>query len=232
MNGDGDPYRPSRAGCAGGAALIDAPDRRREMPCSTRDDPTDATAQERRRRARRRACPAVEVRRVVSDVPRRALIASQREDGGHVKRRLNCTWRRWIVAGIVAVVVSAGAALYLASPDAEVAPITGLRQLDLLYLDEPAPALDRLGVEPGRPAVVLFCDPACGSPNIAGAQVVHSSDPDLAARYALLTARGRVGPGYALVDATGRLRYRTFDPAPAAHAEEIQILVDAVSTAR
>ncbi|WP_219416392.1 hypothetical protein [Pseudonocardia nigra] len=149
-----------------------------------------------------------------------------------MQRRLNGTRRRWIVAGIVAVVVSAGAAAYLASPDADVAPITGLRQLDLLYLDEPAPGLDRLGVDPGRPAVILFCDPMCGSPNITGAQVVHSSDPELAARYALLTASGRVGPGYALVDAMGRLRYRTFDPAPAAHTAEIQILVDALRTNR
>jgi hypothetical protein len=141
---------------------------------------------------------------------------------------LSRTRRRWLIVSVVAVIVTVGAVRYLVSPDADVAPITGLRQLDLLYLDEPAPALDRLGVESGRPAVIVFCDPACGTPTVAGGQVVQSSDAELAARYALRTATGRVGPGYALVDGTGQLRYRTFDPNPAAHMEEIQILIDAV----
>jgi hypothetical protein len=144
-----------------------------------------------------------------------------------VYKRLNRQRLRWLVVAVVAATVSAGAVAYLASPEADVAPITGLARPALL--DEPAPGLDHLGVEPGgRPAVILFCDPACGTPNIVGAQVVHSSDPNLAARHALVTASGRVGPGYALVDATGQLRYRTFDPAPAAHSEEIQTLVDAL----
>lgn len=128
--------------------------------------------------------------------------------------RVNRTRRRWLLVAVVAVIVCGGAVSYLASSDSDVAPIAGLRQLDLLYLDEPAPG--------------LVLRPRLRTPDLAGAQVVHSSDPDLAARYALLTATGRVGPGYALVDGTGQLRYRTFDPAPGAHAEEIQILVDAV----
>lgn len=57
---------------------------------------------------------------------------------------------------------------------------------------------------------------------------MQSSDPALAARYALQTADGRVGPGYAVVNAAGQLRYRTFDPAPADHDAEIQILIDAL----
>lgn len=147
-------------------------------------------------------------------------------------RHARCARRRWLALAAVGVVASVGVGAYLTSPDADLAPITGLRQLDLLYLDQSAPGLDRLGVKPGRPAVIVFCDPACGRPNVSGAQVVQSSDPELAARYALLTSSGRVGPGYALVDPDGRLRYRTFDPAPARHAEEIQVLVDVVRADR
>jgi hypothetical protein len=132
------------------------------------------------------------------------------------------------VAAVAAVAV-AGAGAHLASPDADVAPIPALRQLDLLYLDQPAPALERLGVVPGRPAVILFCDPPCATPELTGTQLVHSDDPELAARYALRTASGRIGPGYALIDPAGQLRYRTFDPDPGAHGEEIQVLVDAVA---
>jgi hypothetical protein len=139
---------------------------------------------------------------------------------------------RWLAIGAVAIVATVGAGIYVLSPDSDVAPVQGLRQLDLVYLDQPAPGLDRLGVEPGRPAVILFCRPRCAEPTLTGAQVSQSDDPELAASYALLTSSGRVGPGYALVDAAGQLRYRTFDPAPAQHAKEIQILVDAVTSAR
>ncbi len=128
----------------------------------------------------------------------------------------------------VAAVATAGVLAYLLSPGYGVAPNPGLRQLDLLYLDEPAPGLDQLGVTPGQPAVVVFCEASCALPQVEGAQLVHSSDPALAARYALTTASGRVGPGYALIDADGQLRYRTFDPAPGEHAAEIQVLVDAL----
>lgn len=44
-----------------------------------------------------------------------------------------------------------GVAAYLLSPGADIAPDPAMRQLDLLYLDEPAPVLRQLGVEPGRP---------------------------------------------------------------------------------
>jgi hypothetical protein len=138
---------------------------------------------------------------------------------------------RWAVLGVVAAGVSAGTVAYATSPDADLAAVPALRQLDLFYLDEPAPALDELGVEPGRVAVVVFCDPPCPRPDVSGAQVVRSSDPDLAARYALFTSEGRIGPGYALVDPSGRLRYRTFDPDPGAHGGEVQVLVDALADA-
>jgi hypothetical protein len=78
----------------------------------------------------------------------------------------------------------------------------------------------------------VFCDPRCATPSVSGAQVVQSDDPQLAAQYALVTAQGRVEPGYAVVNADGRLRYRTFDPAPGEHAPEIQILVNGLKGQR
>lgn len=128
----------------------------------------------------------------------------------------------------VAAAVSLGVLGYLLSPGAGVAPNPGLRQLDMLYLDEPAPGLGQLDIEAGAVTVAVFCPQACALPKISGAQVVRSTDRALAAEYALVTSAGRVGPGYALIDVAGRLRYRTFDPAPADHAAEIQVLVDAV----
>ena len=126
----------------------------------------------------------------------------------------------------VGAVTTAGVATYLASPAHDLHdPHHGLQQLDMLYLDEPAPGLDRLGVEPGRPAVLVFCPGACPLPQLTDAQVTRSTDPELAQQYALRNAAGRVGPGYALVDASGRLRYRTFDPRLALHEPEIQTLV-------
>lgn len=146
-------------------------------------------------------------------------------------RRVASRWA--VIAGVgVAAVVVAGVSGYLLSPASDVAPDPALRQLDLLYLDEPAPALDALGVRAGRPAVVVFCDDGCEVPKVTGAHVLRSGDADLAAQYALLTAEGRVGPGYALVDADGQLRYRTFDPAPGQHATEVQVLVDALVAAQ
>jgi hypothetical protein len=133
---------------------------------------------------------------------------------------------------VAAAVGAVGAVGYVLSPDRDVAPVQGLRQLDMFHLDESAPALDALGVQAGRPALILFCDPRCATPSVSGAQVVQSDDPQLAAQYALRTAQGRVGPGYAAVKADGRLRYRTFDPAPGQHAAEIQILTNGLEDER
>jgi hypothetical protein len=105
-------------------------------------------------------------------------------------------------------------------------PTRGLQQLDLLYLDEPAPRYDELDVASGRPALLLVCQ-ACPQPAV-NAQVVRSRDPAVARAYGLLTADGRIGPGYALIDRRGRVRYRTFDAEPAAHAAEIEVLLEAM----
>jgi hypothetical protein len=134
--------------------------------------------------------------------------------------------RRWLGLAATAAAAVLGVGLYLASPDHRLHdPNHALQQLDLLYLDQPAPGLDRLPIEQGRPVVLVFCRNACRLPALAEAHVVRSTDPDLATRYALRTGDGRIGPGYALIDAQGRVRYRTFDPGLAEHETEIGILV-------
>jgi hypothetical protein len=136
--------------------------------------------------------------------------------------------RRWAALAATAAVSGGGVLGYLgSSAHALHDPVHALQQFDALYLDEPAPGLTTLGIEPGRPAVVFFCGVPCDPPPVTGAQIVRSASTLLARRYALTTAEGRVGPGYALVDPAGRLRYRTFDPG--LHVREIQVLVDALS---
>lgn len=126
-------------------------------------------------------------------------------------------------------VLAAAAALvasYVASPAHQRHdPVHALQQIDLLYLDQPAPQASRLGLRDGTPTLLVVCD-GCRPPPVSGAQVVVTADPQVAAAYALARADGQVGPGYALIDAAGVLRYRTFDPGLAAHTREIQILVD------
>ena len=125
-------------------------------------------------------------------------------------------------------VVGVGIAVYLSSPAHRLHdPVHALQQLDVLYLDEPAPEYTALGLRAGEPALVVVCR-ACDAPRVTGAQVVVTADEDVAAAYALATADGRIGPGYAIVDARGRVRYRSFDPGTSGHAREIQILLDGV----
>lgn len=142
-------------------------------------------------------------------------------------RPLRGTSARWAGLTLTAVAATAGVALYLTSPAHELHdPNHALQQLDLLYLDQPAPGLERLPVEPGRPAVLVFCEDAgCPLPQLENAQVVRVTDPRLAAPYAL-TADCQVGPGYALIDDDGQVRYRTFDPGLAQHEPEIRTLVN------
>ncbi len=149
---------------------------------------------------------------------------AEAENGGRGQGRVALLRAAALVAAAAAA--TAGVAAYLTSPAHDLHdPHHGLQQLDMLYLDEPAPGLDRLGVEPGRPAVLVFCPGACPLPQLRNAQVIRSTDAQLAQQYALRTAVGLVGPGYALVDDSGRLRYRTFDPGLAQHEPEIQALV-------
>lgn len=103
---------------------------------------------------------------------------------------------------------------------------------DMLFIDEPAPGLDQLAVDPGRAAVIVFGARDCVLPLIAGAQLVCCSDPALASHYAMTASAGRIGPGYAVVDAAGQLRYLTHDAALGLRSERIQILVNALDESR
>lgn len=103
---------------------------------------------------------------------------------------------------------------------------------DILFMDEPAPGLDQLAVSPGRAVVIVFGAADCVLPPIAGARLVRCSDAALAWRYAMTTSTGRIGPGYAVVDAALRLRYLTHDFAPGERCERIQILVNALDGSR
>ena len=97
-----------------------------------------------------------------------------------------------------------------------------LQQLDLLYLDEPAPLADELGLVVGRPVLIIVCL-RCQVPGPlpAAVQVVMTGDSRKARAYGLATDDGRLGPGYALIDSRGRLRYRTFDPGLQENAREV-----------
>ncbi len=103
-------------------------------------------------------------------------------------------------------------------------PAEGLQQLDLLYLHQPAPLADRLDLPAGEPTLLVVCE-GCEAPDVPVATIT-TNDPDVASAYALRRADGRVGPGYALIDSAGVLRYRTFDTGLAQHGQEIRILIE------
>jgi len=129
----------------------------------------------------------------------------------------------------VAVLVAAGGLFlsYGASPSSFTSERTpGLRQLALLYLDEPAPLLDQLDFTPGQPLLLIVCQ-GCQPPEV-DAQVMTTADDVIAEAYALRAADGTVGPGYAVIDPEGHVRYRTFDPRVTRNADEIRVLVNAV----
>ncbi|MBC7708215.1 hypothetical protein H7Y63_03260 [Polaromonas sp.] len=93
----------------------------------------------------------------------------------------------------------------------------------MLYLNEPAPAVNSLHINSQR-TVVVFCND-CKLPVTSSAKVIRSTDPAIADQYGLLRSDGLVGPGYAVITSTGVVRYRTFDPAPGQHSGEIDRLV-------
>lgn len=130
---------------------------------------------------------------------------------------------RTLPALAVLAVCAVGVLLTLSTPGhADHDPVHGLQQLDLLYLDEPAPDLPVAHV--GAPLLLVVCE-GCRPPPVDAA--VHvTDDPAVAAAVALARTDGRIGPGYAVIDAEGRLRYRTFDPGLADHAEEITTLLE------
>lgn len=132
---------------------------------------------------------------------------------------------RAVGAALLALALpAAGVAAYLSSAAHQRHdPAHSLQQLDLLYLDEPAPGAAALGLVRGRVSLLLFCARPCTPPEVAGADVVRVRDEALARAYALdgLT-------GYAVVDADLQVRYRSVDPDPAAHVRELVRLVRAL----
>lgn len=136
---------------------------------------------------------------------------------------------RSAVIAVTAVIVAVGAGLLLYVASAAHGshdPFHALQQLDLLYLDEAVPALDRLDLPPNERAVIVVCQD-CQAPPLR-AEVVLTDDEDVARALGLHRANGEIGPGYALVDDRGRVRYRTFDPGLAGHEAEIRVLLEAL----
>jgi hypothetical protein len=144
------------------------------------------------------------------------------------RRALRVTPPRRGVAAVVLLQVAATALVvgWLVTGHAS-APDHGLLQLDVLSLSERVPGLEPLD---GRPTmVVLTCPQAPARPRALAARfgLVVSDDPVLARRLALPRAP-RCDDGYVLLDAAGLVRYRSYDPGWPDHAEEQEILLDAL----
>lgn len=107
-------------------------------------------------------------------------------------------------------------------------PVRALQQLDMLFLQDPAPLPELVDMVEGTPTLLIVCR-TCAAPPLEGleAHVVVSDSEQVAAAYGLLSVDGRLGPGYAIIDSGGTLRYRTFDHRLTEHAQEIRILLEA-----
>lgn len=131
---------------------------------------------------------------------------------------------RWLQIAAVAVLSILGVGLFTNQSDVYLnSDALGLQRIDLLYLNEPAPSLDRFDVANVK-AVIVFCE-SCQLPIINGAKVIRNDDPEIADQYALKRTNGQIGPGYAVIDSRGFVRYRTYDTAIHEHAREINRLV-------
>lgn len=133
---------------------------------------------------------------------------------------------RQFVAFVQVLAVSLGA-LWLATGHGS-APDGGLQQLDVLSLHERVAGVAPVDERPTM--VVLACS---GRSTLAPAYgvVVHTQrEPgfsELARRLALPRADD-CRAGYVLVDREGFVRYRTYDPGWARHADEQSVLLDAL----
>lgn len=135
--------------------------------------------------------------------------------------------RPWIWPSLVGLIAIIGVAHYqLTLTPFEASNDNGLRQIDLLYLNETAPSLIGGPKATGK-RVVVFCE-ACRLPVIAGVTVISTKNVHDAQDYALLTDSGLPGPGYIIVDSHDRVRYRTYDSHLSDHAGEISRLVRAI----
>ena len=105
------------------------------------------------------------------------------------------------------------------------APDNGLLQLDVLSLNEPVDGLTAQGSRPTM--VVLTCPTAPTRPRTLESTYgfAVSTDADLARRVALPRATA-CEDGYVLLDGTGNVRYRSYDPGWPRHTEEQEILLE------
>lgn len=165
--------------------------------------------------------------------------------------------RRALIAAWAAAAVGLGFVLAAASPRGPLDDPDPARQrpgfLDGGGLPAPAPDIGGEIPVPGRRAVVFFVRPqqiAALCRDLAGNSLAHraslavvvSSSATCPASAVLVVDRGALaqrfgmpsphdrGPpvGYAVVDATGRVRYRTLDPDVAGHLDEVAAILGAV----
>jgi hypothetical protein len=136
----------------------------------------------------------------------------------------NLRLSRWFQILAVAGVSIIGVGFYTHNSDVvQNGDALGLQRIDLLYLNEPAPSIDQFDIARTK-AVIVFCD-SCQLPIINGAKVIRNNDPKTANQYALKREDGQIGPGFAVIDSRGFVRYRTYDKALHEHAREINRLV-------
>lgn len=109
------------------------------------------------------------------------------------------------------------------------APDAGLLQIDVLSLHEPVAGLQAVD---GRPTMVVLTGQGC-PPQVSQERhldrrygLILSPDRELARRLSLPYAAVRCQPGYVLLDADSNVRYRTYDPGWAEHAQEQEILLE------
>jgi len=147
-------------------------------------------------------------------------------DGGRAARRADSA----LVLGLQAFCIALVAGWFaVGNPSA---PDHGLQQIDLLMLHERVPGVTAVD---GKPTMVVLPGRGCPAVDDPGRRhldprfaLVVVPDADLARRLALPKAAEGCEPGYALVDRDGIVRYRTYDPGWAEHAQEQEILLDAL----
>ena len=130
--------------------------------------------------------------------------------------------------GLVGLVVALGVALtagWLGSGGSS-APDAGLQQIGMITLREQVPGVDAVDDRPTM--VVLSCDGGQALLDAYPVEVIAPS-PALARSLALPRAAApSCEDGYALVDGSGFVRYRSYDPGWERHAHEQSVLLDAL----
>ncbi len=146
------------------------------------------------------------------------------------------------LAALIAAQVVAVAAVLGYAASGPLRPGDGLQQLDALTLRQRVPGVSAVA---GRPTMYLlpgdlrrvecrrrlaaFRRRGLGPAYrvvVVGADRLGELAPDLALRSA--AAADRCSAGYALVDRSGLVRYRTYDPGYATHTQEQEILLGAL----